>query len=596
MGQTWSRAAGVACLALAFLASGADLTVEKLAASGNVYPPEGEKEIAVGNAPFTGDLTYFLPRTAINISLSVVAHECGSLSADPVPDANASADEKPANDKLSFKVNATAAPTLEADPNYRYAIDYHDAESWMKEINFTLNTTPNKVFQSFNGTINDQSGPIVLGALAAAVQIAGAVAIPATGAIKATEVAANVRDITTYSTKFVIRGSVKKRVRIAVHHKPKPPLDAKIYCTQAVQAALSAIMVDQQQIKILKDRITAYRKMISGATPGKSDPTTIWSNAIVALQSEVADKISAKLTRSIMVKWIPSGAQMEKYSDGDSTIYVGWTQVPISAMVTKFLSSGATGNDPDRDGMSWYTNSAHANPSDTKHFKVWYQAHTPYSIVIALDGPTYFDKNRYDTKIGKGSDPLEQYSPKGLVVRDPAIGFLQNCTVSKDTPPETLPPVTPGPDGLWGYGPDIGRPCQAPSFVFKDTSAGSDDSSRVALSMPQFGRALVFDAHSAMFENASLAITLNADGTISSVGTHDTSTAAAGLATLATTAQAAATAQAAHNTAVSAENTSIMNQMQIPDNTNKYYADCLTQAAAIVKAEGTAAPCVKPAP
>jgi hypothetical protein len=173
MGRAISRAAALSVIVFgALLASCANLTVQKL--SDNEELP---------NAPVQGKLTYFLPRTSISVALTVQITECGSLSTDPIPDADATSEEQPQPRRIKLKISMVATPALEADPNYQYAVDYDAAESWLKEINFTVNTTPNKVLQSFNGTINDQSGPILLGALTAAVQIAGAVSIPGVGGL-----------------------------------------------------------------------------------------------------------------------------------------------------------------------------------------------------------------------------------------------------------------------------------------------------------------------------------------------------------------------------------------------------------------------------
>jgi hypothetical protein len=532
----------------AMLLSGcADLQVEKLA------PDDMSAR--------TGDMIYALPRTAINVTVTVTVSQCGSLSSDGPPDVPAAQLIKENSTDLSgpeaavatkgliFKATAVPTPGIEADPNFRYVIRYAKAENWTKEINFTVNTTPTKVFQSFNGQINDQVGPIAVATLTAAVQIAGAAFVPGAGVV---------HDLAPVS------------------EAAKQTKDAKALCSDDVVKALTKVSADQVLIKRLNARIAAYRGDIAGTvTPGRADPTTAWAQAVAALQSDISTTTTKSLSRSMIVKWVPDPKDMALPASPAgrpqrSDVYVGYIQLPISPLVMPLLSP---------TGLNWYS-TPQLNPQ--YKLNVWYPAHAPLMLVIAVDAQTYFDQSK-PAGSDAPPDPLGT-DPGGLVIRDPAIGIVQKCSLPKDQRPD----VNPDASGVWRFNlpPNatsfVGY-CSVPTFTTADLSPMSDDSSRIPVSIPQFGRPLVLTAHSALFENASLAVTLNADGSIQSIGTHDLSTAATGLTGLAAAAADASQAQAAHNTAVAAVNTATLSQIQLPDNRNKALSDCITQAQAIVK-------------
>jgi hypothetical protein len=524
------RGCALAFAAAALLAGCADIEVEPLRTDGAA-------------APLAGKFTYFLPRTALDITVGVTVTQCGSLS---------TLDDTGAPDGgVRVKTSITAVPVLEADPAAGYVIDYDAARSWMKEINFTVGTTSGKVFQSFNGTINDQSGPIALAALTAAVQIAGAAAIPGVGSVAA-------------ASHFSVSG----RFPLATAIPLAPPHDDKDYCTTDVQKALATVIADQATVKRLKKKIEDTLEKSSGSKQDDSDVSR-WSQAVVALQSEIADKTAKALQKSVQKKWTPSPSDFSQ-NKTDLPWYATY-QVPINTLLAPMLSDS---------GKAWYADVTNNGPDDKG--AAFYKAHVPATIIVALDPHFYFDET------ASGTDKfLKAPKIKGLLVRDPAIGFMQKCTAGDDRPKLKLK------DGAWIFEDDAVH-CKLPSFDTIDASPDGDDASRTALSVPQAGRVLVYDMHSGVFENATLTVTLNTDGTIQSVGTHDLSTAAAGFGTLAAAASAAASGEAAHNTAVGAVNTATLNQIQLPDNVNKALADCGTQAATAIKNGNTPVPCTSP--
>jgi hypothetical protein len=120
---------------------------------------------AEDTAPIEGGMSYYLPRSAITLTGTVTLSSCNPKAA--------------ATDSKFIEIFTSITPTIstEPDPDYHYYISYEKARSWMKEINFSVNSNPNGTLQSFNTTINDQAGPIIVAAIGAAVQVGGAVSL-----------------------------------------------------------------------------------------------------------------------------------------------------------------------------------------------------------------------------------------------------------------------------------------------------------------------------------------------------------------------------------------------------------------------------------
>jgi hypothetical protein len=530
-----------ACTAVACLYGCASLQVERVDNAGV-------------NAPMKGKFTYFLPRSAINIALSVTVSQCGKLVADPTADEYKKAPPDPS--AVKFKTTATLSSAIEADPNFEYAIDVDAARTWTKEINFTVNTNANKTFSSFNGQINDQAGPTILAAATSAIQILGAVSVPVVPGLNLADEAVNAEtylQIPTPTLSPIIIVPAK--------------LDGETLCSHAVRDTLPKVARDQVEIQALTDEIKAYRKKLStgAAAPGKLDPTLTWAAAVTALQADVAT-LSAKLTVSINYKFVPrSDDPFTLATDGYS--YIELFRTPINALVMKLLSD---------DGTAWYKNLANANDAS------WLGVHMPAVFSLAIDRRTYFNEIAYK-QAGK---QVNYDTPDGLLIRDPAVGFVQNCTV---TAQPGVPAGQEKSDGA-SFMPIL-KFCDQPQLNLTETTANGDGSTRLAVTAPQLGRVLVLDESSALFENDSLGVNLNADASIQSVSTHDISSAATGFSSLGTAASDASSAIASRNTAVSSQNTALSTQVQLPDTINKARADCYTQATAVTAAGGKPVDC-----
>ncbi|MFZ0871309.1 MAG: hypothetical protein WAM90_11365 [Rhodanobacter sp.] len=107
----------------------------------------------------------------------------------------------------------------------------------------------------------------------------------------------------------------------------------------------------------------------------------------------------------------------------------------------------------------------------------------------------------------------------------------------------------------------------------------------------QFGRIYIQPWRNVLFETSNVTLTAGADGSITSMGTQDSSAAASGFTAATAAANTQAQDVAARNTAVAAKNTAAASVAQYADTVNKSLADCLVQEAAIAKAGGHPVPC-----
>lgn len=108
-----------------------------------VYPLQPQ----ANSPPLVGDLTYYLPRTAITLTGTATLKTC---EAKP----NGKGGVTP---NIEVTTTLTPVQSTEPDPEAHYHISYEKSRSWMKEINFSINNTQGGTLQTFNGTINDQA-------------------------------------------------------------------------------------------------------------------------------------------------------------------------------------------------------------------------------------------------------------------------------------------------------------------------------------------------------------------------------------------------------------------------------------------------------
>jgi hypothetical protein len=464
------------------------------------------------NGPLVGAMSYYLPRSAITLSGTVTLNSCDTKADDP-PDG-----------KYHIEIAATAsiAPVIstEPDPAYHYYISYEKSHSWMKEINFSVTNNANGTLQSFNTTINDQAGPIIVAAIGAAVQIEGA------GMLAGLPV-----------PPLAPHGLGELSAAI-------PPDYCADYLLPDVNAALIAIVKDNAEKK----------KITSNPAIGPAEAAA-QAQAIQTIQSDIDSQTKkAKLARSFSFKWIPS--LNDKHRIFRDYLLLD-REINLSPLIEQWFSA---------NGLSWLRTPP---PSDSDVRK---KLTSPYHVTLAILRSTMGGPG--DPKIDAAYRSSE--GSDGVVVRDPASATLRIC---RETDP-----------GCTAF-----AAIQADNTFVETTN---DNSSRMALRVPQFGRILVLTEKSGLFENAVLNTTLNADGTIQTIGYHSTSTLATGLSGIGQAAGNVSSAIAARNTAIGQANTAeaavttaTTARVQAPDTFNKALADCLTQAAAILKAGGMPMSC-----
>jgi hypothetical protein len=257
-----------------------------------------------------------------------------------------------------------------------------------------------------------------------------------------------------------------------------------------------------------------------------------------------------KLTRSFSFKWVPKLADLK--ADAFPNRFIA-TEVDVSPVIRDWFSNA---------GQAWLDQLLKSG--DSRQSPVT----SPFLITLGVDARS----------MGNPSPPIADYSKSlgGLVLRDPAKATLRVCRVLD-------------PDCLVNA-------AAIPENMLSETT--NDIGARLAVVLPQFGRTMVLPEHSGLFDNATLTATLNADGSISTIGYHAVSTAAAGLTGIGSAAggvtsgvAARNTAIGAYNTAAAAQTTANINQIQGPDVYNKALADCLAQQKAILAAGGTPGAC-----
>jgi hypothetical protein len=460
-----------------------------------VYPLAPQAD----NPPLDGDISYYLPRTAITLSGTTTIKKC---------------DAKWDNDNHKYiadiEVTTTLTPlqSTEPDPDAHFYVSYKQARSWMKEINYSINNTPGGMLQTFNGTINDQVGSDVVAAIGTVVQIGGAVATAGVGA----------------------PGILK------AGGAPTPPADIPIpvYCLPDVISGLKDIETQ-----------TVILKKAQSEQPKDAAAVAAQTQAIQHAQSAIdGDTKKGKLARSFSFKWVPKL--------GDQTA----EQFPYKFFAKEVTATTVMAPWFSAEGHAWLESSASSRVA------------APFLVTLAVD----------ERSMGNPQPPITDYKKSlgGLVIRDPAKAILRVCRR-----------------------PDSDCVAKAAAIPENDVSDTTNDiGARLAVVLPQFGRIMLLPEHSGLYENANLTVTLNADGSISTIGYHSASTAATGVTGVGTAASGVTSAVAARNTAIGAVNTAAaaettanINKIQGPDTYNKALADCLTQQAAIVKAGGTPGSC-----
>lgn len=264
------------------------------------------------------------------------------------------------------------------------------------------------------------------------------------------------------------------------------------------------------------------------------------------------------LTRSVMFRWVPTFADLKNGTPvSHYTVLSKW--VDISSVAGEWLG-------PVASGLKW---AGAGTGSSLTEFAL---------LTLAVDNNTLVEKPDASGDLSSdGSSTLN--NPGGLLIRNPAIGLFRICRPQGPTDTDC------GTDN-------------APTLSNALMDTTDDLGGRMRVVLPQLGKFIVLPEHNAMFDNDTLAVTLNTDGTISSLGYQSSNTASTQIAAVGTAASNAQTAIAARDTAIAglssgnaAVTTATTAQVQAPDTYNSALADCLTKSASIVAAGGKPVPC-----
>ncbi|WP_143787639.1 hypothetical protein [Paraburkholderia phenazinium] len=279
------------------------------------------------------------------------------------------------------------------------------------------------------------------------------------------------------------------------------------------------------------DRINQdMEKIHSDAIADAKQKSTVANPEITSLQSEIA-RLQAEtfLTRRFSVVWSPSFTDSQ-IATATKTI-ISQSLPLYGTYIQDWLSD---------DGKKWLADNSKS------------------SKALALTSPVIIQVELNTWTMGPQPPATPQTQTTSLVLRDPALGTLRACRGScVSSAPATLTEVT------------------------------GDLTTPVTLAFGQFGRSLVLPLKNQVFENSSLALLVNADGSLSSQGNHSTPTLATGLGTAGQIGTTIGTNQTNRNTSITAQNTAEATNASAVDTANKTLADCLSEQQAVRAAGGT---------
>lgn len=410
------------------------------------------------------------------------------------------------------------------DPNERYYVNSQDLKSILKDSQLTINLNSNQTLSGVNGTVNDLAGPTIATALGVAAGVGQAAMV---GGF-------HVDDITT--------SMVLPEVDSSLHTNVAPQLMCGVLLNSDTSNAIS-------QIRELRKKITDRL-----ADPSKPSTTTdpqlgIYLNQISAISTKY-------LTIKTSYLWTPYPVPpASSPPDEPPTATSGATAIapPVAAapVIAAAMSNSApqvsTVDDEPLIAKRWFLDEA--TESSIRD-----------SSTLPLKNELQLTLLPWSVKEGAASadQPMG-----GFIIRNPAVGTLRLC----------------------------GKKCSASIPQADPTALSLDNSTTVAeldnINIPQFGRRMIVPFRNIMLQNTSIALTLGADGSITSLGTHDMGTSNTVLTTLGTSVQSVDSAITARATAIGASNSAALATGTYADSILKAQADCIAQRNSIIAAGGT---------
>jgi hypothetical protein len=475
------------------------------------------KPLTQGTKLSPGDITYPLPRTAINVTGTLTLTSCtvatGVTGSYP---------------KLAISITATATPSVEPDPDNQYYLPYAQTQNWFKAVAYSVTYSSAGTLAGFNSTITDEAGPDVAAAAVLAAQVAAITATAGAGTPAALGLSA------LASERLNVRPGF-----FPLEH-PGRAAAAPDFC-DPVKASLSKAASQQ---KIINDGSETSATKIQQA-----------QNALAKIQK------SGSLVRSFSYKWIPARTELADKPDQFGYRILSHN-IDIRPIVAEWLSPS---------GRQWLNTQSLDKITDL-------QENQAAPILLRLSvAPVSIGAPLPDSS----DDGPSRKKPSGLVLLLPATATFKVC---RGVGPDCLSnrPVIAGMTDLTNV------PLQATNRL---TELTDDVQPGVIVQVAQLGRTIIMPEHNGLFVTSTISATMNADGTIASIGYNTSNTAATGITTAATAAGDVLGGISARNTAIGAVNTATTNQIQAADTYNKAKADCITQQATIIAAGLTAVPC-----
>jgi hypothetical protein len=456
---------------------------------------EADKVSAGADLP-DGSFTYSLPRTSLLVVGTVTLNACKAVQDG----------KKFWYPSLDISQAVTVTPVYEADPDAQYAIPYDKLRSWSKAITLSVNTSNSKTLSSLNGSISDQSGPIVLGTALAAVKIIGGLGVPTIAGGLLTSLSAN------------------GPVATEAEQKKRPA-----YCAEDIAKALTMIDADTAAIVADENRDASQKNSVPNPDIAKKQAE------IARLQGEYG------LVRHFQFLWTPKGDNDDNPASGSETVTLSRSIDLYTKFFTDWLKTD--------DSKAWFADSGNAKRS------IAHQIVDPITIQIEISNWTSGVKtwpNASAVSTSSSTSPTQ-----ALVLRDPALATLRVCK-----------------------GACAGRMRNAMLETTNDLAVP------VTIALGQFGRVFQLPLKNGVFENSNLSLTLNADGSIASIGNGSSSSLATNLTTAGQIGDSISAARAAQNTATSAQLSAKTSAASYADAVNKALADCLAQQATILSLGG----------
>jgi hypothetical protein len=281
------------------------------------------------------------------------------------------------------------------------------------------------------------------------------------------------------------------------------------------------------------DQIKKLRIKITDRLADPSKPSTTTDPQLGIYLNQIAAITTKSLTIKTSYLWTPYPAKSDT-SNAQPAENIVRTSFDDTALLVNRWFDGVDANTQVQ---------THATLPIPNEIELWF---VPWSYV-----PT-------------GAAPAQ--SPiKGFVIRYPAIATLRMCGNKCNDP------ITP----------DQKNP--APPVALDNTTTVVEFDN---INIPQFGRRIVFPFRNEVLQNTVVALSLGPDGSVTSLGTHDTGNANTVLATLGTGAQSVSSAFAARSAAISSSNTAAAAVGTYADTILKAQSDCITQRNNIIAAGG----------